>query len=59
MLPSNLAGPHGIEPRLKVLETCVLPLHHEPIYLVYHVGIEPTHPEGTDLQSAATLQLRR
>lgn len=23
------------------------------------VGIEPTHPEETDLQSAATLQLRR
>ena len=27
--------------------------------LVVHVGFEPTHPEGTDLQSAATLQLRR
>ena len=27
--------------------------------LVGRVGFEPTHPEGTDLQSAATLQLRR
>lgn len=27
--------------------------------MVGMVGIEPTHHEGTDLQSAATLQLRR
>lgn len=27
--------------------------------MVGRVGFEPTHPEGTDLQSAATLQLRR
>ena len=29
------------------------------VNMVDIVGIEPTHPEGTDLQSAATLQLRR
>ena len=27
--------------------------------MVGRVGFEPTHHEGTDLQSAATLQLRR
>lgn len=27
--------------------------------MVGGVGFEPTHPKGTDLQSAATLQLRR
>lgn len=27
--------------------------------MVGGVGVEPTHPEGTDLQSAATLRLRR
>ena len=27
--------------------------------MVYLVGFEPTHPEGTDLQSAVTLQLHR
>ena len=29
------------------------------IDLVYQVGFEPTHPVGTDLQSAAALQLDR
>ena len=28
-------------------------------YMVGGVGFEPTHPEGTDLQSAAALQLYR
>ena len=27
--------------------------------MVGRVGVEPTHQEGTDLQSAATLRLRR
>lgn len=31
--------------------------HHKP--LVGRVGVEPTHQKGTDLQSAATLRLRR
>ena len=31
--------------------------HHKP--LVGRVGVEPTHQKGTDLQSAAALQLDR
>ena len=26
----NFAGPRGLEPRRRVLETLMLPLHHEP-----------------------------
>ena len=37
----------------------VLSLRLVATKLVYQVGIEPTHPEGTDLQSAAALQLDR
>lgn len=33
--------------------------YYYPNQLVRQDGIEPTHPEGTDLQSAATLLLRR
>ena len=29
------------------------------VSLVGKVGFEPTHPKGTDLQSAVTLQLHR
>lgn len=29
------------------------------VLLVGKVGFEPTHPKGTDLQSAVTLQLHR
>ena len=49
----------GIEPTSNpwqgLIITIILYLHK----LVGGVGVEPTHPEGTDLQSAATLRLRR
>ena len=40
-------------------ESAALPLSYKPDILVDKVGFEPTQPKVTDLQSAATLQLRR
>jgi len=53
-----LRTPKGLEPFVQDASRLftVSALTH---YLVDIVGIEPTHPEGTDLQSAATLLLRR
>ena len=38
---------------------CLFTVTLQLITMVGGVGVEPTHPKGTDLQSAATLQLRR
>ena len=41
------------------LMLCLFIVTLQLITMVGGVGVEPTHHEGTDLQSAATLRLRR
>jgi hypothetical protein len=41
----NLAYLQGLEPRLTVLETAVLPLHQRYINLVLQEGLEPSSPD--------------
>ena len=53
-----MAGEEGIEPTSCVLETLILPLNYSPIFGGWG-GIRTHSPEGTDLQSAAALQLYR
>ena len=38
---------------------CLFSVTLQLITMVGRVGVEPTHQKGTDLQSAATLRLRR
>ena len=41
------------------LKLCLFSVTLQLITMVGGVGVEPTHPEGTVLQTAATLRLRR
>ena len=54
-----MAPVEGIEPPSTVLETAVMPLYHTGIVMVGKIRFELIHPEERDLQSPATLQLRR